>query len=489
MQVVAERMIDMPLSRQILPVVVCSLAIATWDGDWITGVALLALWVVWAIVPAADGAPVLALALTFQWVQATAGLFYASISGRLVGAMFTPVYREMVLIALGCIVMLALGLNFGARAFLKRAAPFDTLESVQIGWPVILICYTIPLAAEPLLLDAAFSYPAIGQAILALRFVRLAALYLVLRRLVNGKQWLLFGAVLVGEMGLSLTSFYAGFREPLVVALAAVLERFHPRRLQHWAALVFIVLAGTLLGLVWLGVRSSYRADYDSDLLQQTRQARTSRLVDLGAEFLTGDPAEIREGMDALVDRMWPMLYPALALDRVPDVIPHTDGALFSAALQHVFMPRLLFPDKAALPSDSDLVRRYSGVYVAGEEQDTSIAFGYVAESYLDFGVPLMFLPSLAWGCFLGLAFGWLATRIQTRELRVGLLMVVFWIALYLFERSWAKTMGASGTLLIYLGVPVLLFDRILYRKAHEQLHHVDPPLPASSHAPAGPPS
>ena len=37
-------------------------------------------------------------------------------------------------------------------------------------------------------------------------------------------------------------------------------------------------------------------------------------------------------------------------------------------------------------------------------------------------------------------------------------------LALYLFERSWVKTIGLLGTLLVYLGGPALLLDYYLNR-------------------------
>jgi hypothetical protein len=168
--------------------------------------------------------------------------------------------------------------------------------------------------------------------------------------------------------------------------------------------------------------------------------------------------------VDVFIERMWPVYYPALALERVPAVLPHTDGQFTKAAVLHALQPRLLFPNKIDLRSDSDLVREYSGVYVAGVEQDTSIAFGYAAETYIDYGVPLMFLPIFAWGVFMGAAYGWLMTKLRCREFSHALLAVIFWLALYLFERSSAKMIGTSGTLLIYLGFAGLIIDRYLVR-------------------------
>jgi NhaP-type Na+/H+ and K+/H+ antiporter len=101
-------------------------------------------------------------------------------------------------------------------------------------------------------------------------------------------------------------------------------------------------------------------------------------------------------------------------------------------------------------------------VWVAGPEENTSIAFGYAAESYVDFGVPLMFLPILIYGLLMGLAFQWWLRLIRIRELAIPLVVVMFWLALYLFERSWAKTLGGAGTLMIYLGGATYLVDRLV---------------------------
>jgi hypothetical protein len=64
-----------------------------------------------------------------------------------------------------------------------------------------------------------------------------------------------------------------------------------------------------------------------------------------------------------------------------------------------------------------------------------------------------------------GLTYQTLSTRIRHDELRAGLLAVIFWLALYLFERSWVKTIGMFGTLVIYLGGPALMVDYYLTRR------------------------
>jgi len=81
-------------------------------------------------------------------------------------------------------------------------------------------------------------------------------------------------------------------------------------------------------------------------------------------------------------------------------------------------------------------------------------------------GVPVMFIPVLLFGVFSGAAYIWFLRVLQHRELAVALVTVVFWMNLYLFERSWAKMMGLSLTMMVYLGGLSFLIDRWLLMRA-----------------------
>jgi hypothetical protein len=133
--------------------------------------------------------------------------------------------------------------------------------------------------------------------------------------------------------------------------------------------------------------------------------------------------------------------------------------------LRFTFEPRLLFPDKPEIKSDSEMVRKYSGVMVAGEEQNTDIAFGYAAESYIDFGVPVMFVPIFLWSLFVGVVCALIVREYHHRDIAVSIVTIIGWFSLYLFERSWSKTIGFGGSLLIYAGGLCYILDRLWYEK------------------------
>jgi hypothetical protein len=263
---------------------------------------------------------------------------------------------------------------------------------------------------------------------------------------------------------LGFTGYFAGFREPMMIAAMAVTGAFDRRKVKHWVVLGAVGVVMLVTGVGWTGIKKDYRGGFEEEAFAASREARLDRVAALSSEWFERSPSEIVSDIELFVDRLWAVYYPALALDFVPAVQPHENGALLWRAVLHVFTPRLLFPDKPELESESEMVRKYAGVWVAGADENTSIAFGYAGESYVDFGVPLMFLPVLAYGLLMGTAYQWWFRLIRRRELATAAAVVIFWLALYLFERSWIRMLGPSLTLFGYLGGAVFLLDRFLGR-------------------------
>jgi hypothetical protein len=443
---------------------------ALYTDDVLIGASIIVLWLIWKLTMTHDGMFVVPLALTFQWVQSTLGLFYLDFFGRSVDAVNRSDYRPMVMIGLGCCLALAIGVFLGTR-LLKPSSPLEHRPEFAFSFKLVVVAYIATIILEGGLNTVVREFPSLRQIVVNFDQARLAILYLLLRRLYSPiPRWGLIAAVVGFEVTLGITGFFAGFREPLVLAALGMLEIFDRRNVRHWAAAALVGTAAVGFGLVWMGIRTEYRRDYvQMDNFRTDRQARISRIGDLASGFFQSDAGGLIATVDNLVDRMWPIYYPALAVSRVPATLPHTNGAILASALQHITMPRVFFPDKAALMSDSEMVRKYSGVMVAGAETGTSIAFGYAGESYIDYGLPWMFLPVFAFGLLMGMAYRFVARTIRHRELLVAYSTVTFWFALYLFERSWVMTLGETVGLLVYVGAPVMLLDHLLLDRHHRQ--------------------
>lgn len=458
----------LPPLRSLVPaeaVIAGIVCLAAWyfARDWIAALAVLVLWAGWRYLPHEDGPPVIAMAFTFQWLQVTIGMFYHGFTGRSLDAVELSDYRPMVLIGLGCLVALLLGLKLGMR-FVGRPPPAGSQREEQaFSWPALIIAYVASVAVTGTLQEFAWEVPSLTQAILALTYVRFALLFIMFCRLCKPRvRWAWMAVILAAEVVLGLTGYFAGFREPLMLAAVALLGVFDRRKVTHWLAVGLFGAIMFLSGLMWMAVRTDYRQDFESQAFAASREARLERIAGLTSQWLRQDFKHVFDDLDVFVDRMWVIYYPALAVSRVPSMVPHENGAIMWRALLHIVTPRLLFPDKAVLESDSEMVMHYSGVWAAGADQDTSIAFGYAAESYVDFGVPLMFLPVFVFGVLMGMAYHWWLGIIRHRELAVGLVAVMFWMSLYLFERSWIKTLGLTVTMMVYLGGATILVDRVL---------------------------
>lgn len=432
-------------------------------ADWIAAAGIVVLCAGWRYLRSADGLPVLAMAFTFQWAQITIGVYYHALTRRSMDTMDLSDYRPMVLIGLGCLVALLLGLVLGMKVVPAPRLGGDPRLAEAFTWSTLLTVYVGATIATGTIQEIAWEFPALTQAILALTYVRLATLFMIFRRLTHPRiRWAWIALVLLCEIPLGFTGFFAGFREPIMLAAVALLGVFDRRKLKHWIVLGVLAVPMLFTGVLWMAIRQDFRHDFESQVFAESREARLKRITALTAAWLNSDHTELFEDVDKFVDRLWVVYYPALAVSRVPQVLPHTNGAILGRALQNLVMPRFLFPDKGEVISDSEMVTQYSGVWVAGTNEGTNMAFGYAAESYVDFGVPLMFLPVLVYGFLIGMAYHWWLGAIRHRDLAVGLATVMFWLCLYIFERSWVKTLGLTVTMMVYLGGATLLLDRIL---------------------------
>jgi hypothetical protein len=456
--------------------------------DWLAGASVMALMICIKLVSTHDGLFVLPIGLSFHWLQGNVGLIYLGLTGREVQAVFDSEWRPMVMVALGCCLALAAGINLGLR-FKKAPDPNEPRPGFAFSFGLLVIVYISTVFLEGTLATIAPSYPSLRQIITTFDSARLGVLFLILRRLCAppNPQFGMVAVVVGIEIVLGITGFFAGFREPIVLAVLAMLEIFERRNARHWFALAVASVAICSLGVLWMGIRGEYRRDYVSmDQFSESRGTRVDRVEDLTSNFMKSDSGNFLKTTDQLVDRMWTIYYPALALQRVPSILPHTDGAIIGAALLHIVTPRVFFPNKGELPSDSDEVRKYANVAVAGREVGTSIAFGYSAEAYIDFGMPWMFLPVFGFGIFVGFCYTLFRSLIWHRELFVSFATVSFWISIYLFERSWATMMGVTVGFMVYLGIPMVLLDRFLLIKATAQQATPDNPellfTPAEHH-------
>ena len=344
-------------------------------GDWVIVPAMILGWLFWHALPAdRDAPPGLHFAFSYHLLQIVAGTFYTGLTGRLLLTHTAPQYHLMMVLGVACLGGIFVGFLAGDRWLSSKRKPVVHVELDTTLFQLFAI-YVAALLSSDLLAILRDRYPGLVQAIVAVSALQLGLYYLVIRRLIRERMYILALLLVAFETIRGFTGFYSGFKEPLILALIAGMESFEPRKVTHWALTGTLVVSTLLLSVVWLGIRGEIRHDFATFGSQRTPLER--------AEFAYGEfrnwwqmENEFKKyDTDALTERVWDIYYTALALDRVPALLPHEDGAILSAAIQHVLTPRIINPNKPELKSESEDVTRYAGVKVAGREEGTTIAF------------------------------------------------------------------------------------------------------------------
>ena len=214
-------------------------------------------------------------------------------------------------------------------------------------------------------------FPSLRQIVVNFDQGRLAILYLLLRRFYRPvPRWGLVAGVVGFEIVLGITGFFAGFREPIVLAGSRNAGSLRsPQRAALGGRQACV--GATASDSVWCGWASAATTggstcEVDNFKTDRRRAHLADRRPDLSISF------------ESDTDRL---MVTARQLGRpdVDDLLSGAGGVACAGqccrtptarssrrALQHITMPRVFFPDKAELLSDSEMVRKYSGVMVAG---------------------------------------------------------------------------------------------------------------------------
>lgn len=408
------------------------------------------------------GPPVAGLAFANQWLQVMAGIVWFILSGRKVMEMRTPEYRPMVIIGLICIACLFTGFYVASGNRRKSRARVRAWKALPWTTTQMAVIYVTLAAVSGLLTEIAWSTSGLTQAILVFSRVRYVLLFLLVTRLVRPPaKWWLIAATIGLELALGFAGFFADFREPLIIAAVAVFGALDRRQAKTWVIVACLGLLAISSALIWTAIKPIIRKNYVG---YSTRSERLNAVLTVTGITFARTPDIWKYEGDSMVSRIWSVYFPGLALTRVPSVLPYENGAILRGAIENVLAPRLFFPEKPVLPSQSDEVRKYSGVWVGGRETNTSYAFGYAGESYVDFGIPYMFLPIFVFGLLFGFAYRFFNSRIKHDELRTGLLIVLTWSTLGIYEASWVMLIGPTITIVVLLGGSAMFLDAVLTR-------------------------
>ena len=251
-----------------------------------------------------------------------------------------------------------------------------------------------------------------GQMLMSLVYFKWTFLtFLIIHTLVipsNTKYVVLF---IMFEILVSFSGFWSDFKDYILVAIGAF---FTLSRKVSFKEVFYSILVGAILffiSTIWSYSKGEYRlfltgGERSQAVVRTSQIENIQKLLEIVQKDFSAEnfSKSFSTGSENLIFRVSYVEFLALTLKNVPDFIPHEDGKLLTDALEHIFKPRILFPDKKVI-YDSDLTSKYTGVKFAGREEGTSFSLGTVAEAYVDFGYIWMFVPIFFYGLLLGFMY------------------------------------------------------------------------------------
>lgn len=389
--------------------------------------------------------PILFFAVVFQWLQGTTKTFDADIRGLTLVEYFKGwTIQDAAWLTIVGLVVLTLGMRV-ALISMDRSAKYrlgsevKTLSIKKI-WYVYLASFAFALIGP----NYFYYFPRFSQILLAMvdlkwAFFFLLAMVTILRR----EQRLNLWVAVTMEVVVGFTGFFSDYKKVffvLILVLLTVSERF-TRRIAIRAGIALVVVG--YLSIVWSTVKLDYR-DYlnqgsGKQIITVSVGDRLNKIFDLYSDVKW---TEIEDGVELLARRVAYIDYFGYVLENVPRQIPYADGELWGQAISHVLFPRLLFPNKPALASDTEVNEKYTGLQLIVQGgRDTNVPLGYMTETYIDFGRYYMFAMIFFVGVVWGLMYRYFLTRKKELVFSYGLAVAVLLGAAQL-EVSTVKMVG-----------------------------------------------
>jgi hypothetical protein len=405
--------------------------------------------------------PVVPFLLGYQWCAITAGYWYYVFTGIFPTAYALGDLEQTVRLSLAGLVVLGAGIRMvrdsvSVKDDDREETPLQVGRLGRLFWFVIII-YGIDYIR-------AFNTKSFGgldiplTILLEFRHVLLMVLwYETIRQRASRRYlWLSLAWVFIPSLG----SYFSDFKTPLILLFLVSLQFWQPWdptawkwSIAAWTRTIGLMVAALFLMLVWqASVKKEARRIYDEGLVNG-RLDRAELFVKQVAAAVPEVVDDPRPSIEILISRLSYIGFFSRVLEYVPAVEPHANGELLRMAMTNAFMPRLVFPSKPVLPSDSYYTRRFTGIMVA--EEGTSISIGYMAEFYADWGLLGMFISILGYGCLIGACIE-VVRRFVHPAILVNPFLVILMMTVYQFEHQFIKTFAA----LISTTVAALLIQR-----------------------------
>jgi hypothetical protein len=408
--------------------------------------------------------PALIWVVAFNWIAVVAAILSADLLGVELSSVTMGELRvQSVDYNLLALVIYSAGLAFATRAGLERlveshnAAGHEPAITVETG----VIAYFASLIAAELIGYIVMNIPQLQQPLIAFFILKYVCIYLVARTVfAGGRGYLWLSIMLTVEVVTGLTGFFGTFKEGFFVVLIAFIAAVRTPSMRMWTFGVASAALVIVLSLLWTAVKPEYRrwvSGFSGEqIIVRSFDERVGWMVDnlLDSDFDYG------KSLQNMVDRIdCTTVFAQYLVQRETGDIDLPSR--FLAGIEHVLMPRALFPGKRVL-DDSSVTSAMTGRKI---DSNTSISIGYLAEAHYDFGSLWMFLPIF----LIGAGVGWVGRYFMTRQAPFLIRQAFATAVLFSFFQFGTNFDKALGTFLVGFGV-LALFLKFIYPRIAFQL-------------------
>ncbi|RJP28130.1 MAG: hypothetical protein C4533_06560 [Candidatus Omnitrophota bacterium] len=424
--------------------------------------------------------PILVACFISHWIWATIGYFYKIGKGEYPAFPFATNIEKAVLLSLAGLICVVMGIRFTLH-LLKPRLVFNwrKIEALNIRYSVqrlfwiVIFFFSINWFME--IFPMGMIYNA-AQLIMNLFLFRELFFFMLLLAILNQREGFKYGVIVFLYVLLpKFISYFSGFKEIFLLLIIAFLsrgqrdetsekEKKFDRKVMV-VSVIFIIIV-YFFGLAWEGaIKPVWRPAIKSGMVKGTPVDKLREFSSVVVQ--TVPKLDLAKSTDSLAIRLAsPLGYFSYVLLRVPNMIPHENGALTLRAWNHMIRPRILFPEKEGLGSHSWLIRKYAGFNVAGLERETTIALGYIPQLYIDYGSYGMLLAVFLLGMLLGFVYALILMFSQSYYIFSSAVTVVFMRNYLYYETELAFLLGSLfTTTIVFMGLIILTgawFDKRL---------------------------
>ena len=407
--------------------------------------------------------PALLFAASFQLIQVIVPVINANLAGETLEQNFGQELSLAFYLGILSILALAYGMKLAVGDSPVISLIDQEKSASELKFSRLAIAYLGTFVLSSLMTALAFGNPAFTQLLLSLASLRWLVIFLIVWNGFRDPKFSLLSLIIViWEIIIGMTGFFSGFKQILFLMLVVYgATSLKVKQLLRPQVLILIVL---LLSLVtyWQSVKGDYRNYVNGGTQTQTVTVSLADRLNYHTNSANNiNDKQLEDGFNALLSRLGYLKFFAGTIRTVPNAVPYQNGKLWSEAIS-TLIPRAFFPDKPVL-DDSKRTNEFSGIEAAGADKGTSISIGYVGESYIDFGVPFMFAPIFALGCFWGWLYRFITNVGSIPLLGLAGATTILLNSAVFFESSNVKIFPAGVILLLVYSMVLRFFGKNIW--------------------------